>query len=101
MAHPTVIIELLKDKFEALYSNKELSIVIVNRTEDEDTVEISGPYAPTLETPNLASVIEGVEIPDHFLAIPAKDPFFTITDPEIVESRYSPTAEDDGDDEFP
>lgn len=76
MAHPTVIIELFNNNFEALYSNTKLSFVIVNRTENEDETTISGPHAPTLETHDLTRVIGGVEIPGNLLKKPADQPYF-------------------------
>ena len=76
MSHPTIIIELFENNFEALYSNTELSFLIVNRTEDEDETRISGPYAPTLEKSDLAGVIDGVKIPATLLNTPADEPYF-------------------------
>jgi hypothetical protein len=76
MSHPTVIIELFENNFEALYSNFDLSFVIVNRTEDQDATTISGPHAPTLETSRLSHVIDGVNIPLDLLGQRSKGPFF-------------------------
>jgi hypothetical protein len=77
MAHPIVIIELLDNQFEALYSNVELSFHLVNRKEDTaEPFTISGPHAPTLETANLSTVINGITIPEEELDQRGKDPFF-------------------------
>jgi len=76
MSHPTVVIELFENNFEALYSNCELSFVIINRTEDQDATTISGPHAPTLETSRLSHVIDGVNIPLDLLSQRPKGPFF-------------------------
>ena len=76
MSHPTVVIELFENNFEALYSNYELSFVIINRSEDQDATTISGPHAPTLETSRLSEVIDGVDIPPDLLTQRPKGPFF-------------------------
>ena len=76
MSHPTVVIELFENNFEAVYSNCELSFVIVNRSEDQDATTISGPHAPTLETSRLSKVIDGVDIPLTLLGERPKGPFF-------------------------
>ena len=76
MPRPTIIIELIENTFEALYSNTDLSFIIVNRTENE--ANISGPYAPTLQKFDLSGVIEGVQIPKKLLTAPASQPFFAL-----------------------
>jgi hypothetical protein len=76
MSRPTIVIELFENNLEALYSNAELSFVIVNRTDDPDETTISGPHAPTLETSDLTGVIDGVKIPHHLLAQHAEKPYF-------------------------
>ena len=59
MSHPIVIIEIVDKKFETIYSNSELSFIIVSRSEDQRTVTVSGPFKPNLET-DLTRVIDGV-----------------------------------------
>ena len=76
MSHPTVVIELFENNFEALYSNTDLSFIVVNRTESQDETTISGPHAPTLEKSDLGGVIEGVQIPQKLLTAPDSQPFF-------------------------
>lgn len=80
MPHPTVIIELRENAFEALYSNIELSFIIVNHdddnNDDDDESKITGPYAPTLEKPDLSNVVKGVHIPPEILAEPAREPYY-------------------------
>jgi hypothetical protein len=80
MPHVTVVIELFENNFEALYSNCELSFVIINRTEDDGETTISGPHAPTLETSRLSEVIDGVNIPLDLLTQRATAPFFASED---------------------
>ena len=85
MPHPTVIIELRENAFEALYSNIELSFIIVNHDDDDvddddddndNESKITGPYAPTLEKPDLSHVVKGVHIPPEILAEPAREPYY-------------------------
>lgn len=76
MLHPIVIIELVDNKFEGLYSNSELSFIIVNRCDDEESFTISGPYKPTLEKADLTRVIDGVTTLSEILDQRAEKPFF-------------------------
>ena len=76
MPRPTIIIELFENNFEALYSNTDLSFIIVNRTENQNETTISGPHTPTLEKSDLSGVIDGVQIPQKLLTAPSSQPFF-------------------------
>jgi hypothetical protein len=68
MPHPIVIIELVNNKFEDLYSNSELSYLLVNRNERfGEAITISGPHEPTGQTPNLSTVLDGVTILQNVL----------------------------------
>lgn len=96
MGHPTIVIEFFEGNLEALYSNTEIFFVIVDRTEDECETTVSGPYAPTLETSKLATVIDGVTIPAARLSTPGKQPFFAPIDVETLEL---PAIEADEDEE--
>jgi hypothetical protein len=77
MPHPVIVIELFENKFEALYSNSELSFILVNRTEVEGDITISGPHAPTLEKADLTKVVDGVTILQSVLDQRGEAPFFT------------------------
>jgi hypothetical protein len=76
MPRPTVIIELFENTFEALYSNTDLSFIIVNRTENQEETTISGPHAPTLKKHDLSGVIDSVQIPHKLLAAYTDEPYF-------------------------
>lgn len=73
MPHPIIIIELSKNKFEALYSNFELSFILVNRKEPD--VTIAGPYTPTVATHDLSKVIDGITILHDVLDQRGEEPF--------------------------
>lgn len=76
MPHPIIIIELSKNKFEALYSNFELSFILVNRKDDNnDDVTIAGPYTPTVATHDLSKVIDGITILHDVLDRRGEEPF--------------------------
>lgn len=77
MPHPTIIIELFENKFEALYSNTELSFILVNRKEIDGDIAIAGPYTPTLEKADLTKVIDGVTILQSVLDQRGEEPYFT------------------------
>lgn len=67
MSHPIVVIELHNNEFEALYSNSELTFILVNRAENDDDITISGPYASTVPKADLSKVIDGVTIMNDIL----------------------------------
>jgi hypothetical protein len=67
MPHLIVIIELINNKFEALYSDSELSFILVNHTKHAEEMTISGPHEPTLPKADLAKVIDGVTILNQIL----------------------------------
>jgi len=102
MAVPTIIIELFENKFEGLFSNTEIKFLIVNRDRDdddkvdeddeelepqeddedfenaqqeEDEMQIFGPYSPTLETNRLAEAVGWIKIPESRLNAPPEGPF--------------------------
>jgi len=76
MPHPIIIIELSKNKFEALYSNFELSFILVNRKDDNNNdVTIAGPYTPTVAIHNLSKVIDGITILHDVLDRRGEEPF--------------------------
>jgi hypothetical protein len=101
MPTPIIVIELFNNSFEALYSNTDVSFVIVNRSDDDNLAGISGPYAATLETNNLTDVIDRFKIPDSYLSTPGKQPFFVITDEEELWAIGSLVEEEEDDDDDP
>jgi hypothetical protein len=77
MSHPIIVIELIDNEFEALYSNVELSFHLVNRKgETDEPITISGPHAATLETANLSTVVDGITLPQEELDQRGENPFF-------------------------
>jgi hypothetical protein len=84
MSKTTVIIEIRNNVPEAIYSNADVSFVIV----DQDNGAIHGPYSPTLQTPDLSRAVNGLAIPDNLLtAVPQPYFYYPVDPPADAISR--------------
>lgn len=77
MSNPIVIIEIRNNVPDAIYTNADLSFIIV----DQDNGAIHGPYSPTLRTPDLSKALDGIVLPDNLLTATPQPYFYYPGDP--------------------
>jgi hypothetical protein len=75
MQTPIVIIELRDNTVEALYSNADLSFIIVHRNPETDRTTINGPYTPTIHKADLAKLCAELNLPPEILTANPTQPY--------------------------
>lgn len=78
MTQQTVIIEICSGNLEAVYSNADISVFLIDRTDADDKLPvITGPRNPTLIKEDLSKAFpDEPRITRELLALEAAGPYF-------------------------